>query len=128
MNHWPRRGDIYYALRAEPQDGANLDPVIGHEQAGRRPVLIIQNDIGNRYAPTVIIAALSSSSLPKRRYPTSVRVSAGTNGLTRDSDVRLDQLRTIDKRRLQNYVGHFDDEIMRQVDVAIEISLELRPL
>lgn len=118
MNHWPRRGDIYYA---------NLDPVAGHEQAGGRPVLIIQNDIGNRYAPTVIIAALSSS-LPEKRYPTSARLSAGTSGLTRDSDVRLDQLRTIDKRRLLNYIGHFDIEIMRHVDVAIEISPGLRPL
>jgi len=109
------RGQIYYA---------NLDPVIGHEQAGRRPVLIIQNDTGNRFAPTVIVVAISSS-LPPKPYPTEVRVKAGMGGLSRDSAIRLDQIRTIDKRRLENCVGKLDTETIRQVDEAIKISLGL---
>jgi mRNA interferase MazF len=113
-----RRGQIYYA---------DLNPVVGHEQAGRRPVLIIQNDIGNRFAPTVIVAAVSSSLAPKP-YPTEVRVSASTSGLSRDSTIRLDQIRTVDKRRLQNYVGQLDAETMHLVDEAIKVSLGLVPL
>ena len=112
------RGQIYYV---------NLDPVIGHEQAGHRPVLIIQNDTGNRFAPTVIVAA-TSSSLPPKLYPTEVRVKAGMGGLSRDSAIRLDQIRTIDKRRLDNCVGKLDAGIMRRVDEAIKISLGLVPL
>ena len=113
-----RRGQIYYA---------NLNPVFGHEQAGRRPVLIIQNDLGNRFSPTVIVAALSST-LPRKRYPTEVRVTAGTANLPKDSVIRLDQIRTLDKRRLENFVGQLDADIMRQVDEAIKISLGLVPL
>ncbi len=110
-----RRGHIYYA---------RLNPVVGHEQGGRRPVLIIQNDAGNRFAPTVIVAAISSS-LPKKPYPTEVRVPAGAGGLTRDSAIRLDQIRTLDKRRLEHRVGQLDAAAMQQVDEAIKISLGL---
>ncbi len=109
------RAQIYYA---------NLDPVVGHEQAGRCPVLIIQNNIGNRFAPTIIVAAISSS-LPPKSYPTEVRVKAGVGGLSRDSAIRLDQIRTIDKRRLENYAGQLDVGTMRQVDEAIKVSLGL---
>lgn len=112
------RGHIYYA---------RLDPVVGHEQGGHRPVLIIQNDIGNCFAPTVIIAAISSS-LSKKPYPTEVRVPAGAGGLTRDSAIRLDQIRTLDKRRLERHVGQLDVATMQQVDEAIKISLGLVPL
>ena len=113
-----RRGQIYYA---------RLNPVVGHEQGGRRPVLIIQNDIGNHFAPTVIVAALTTT-LPEKPYPTEVRVPAGTGGLSRASAIRLDQIRTLDKRRLEQYVGQLDEATMRQVDQAIEISLGLVPL
>jgi mRNA interferase MazF len=118
MPHQYRRGQIYYA---------RLDPVVGHEQGGRRPVLIIQNDTGNRFAPTVIVAALTTS-LPDKPYPTEVRVPAGAGGLPRPSAIRLDQIRTLDKRRLEKHVGQLDEEIMRQVDQAITISLGLVPL
>jgi mRNA interferase MazF len=113
-----RRGQIHYA---------RLDPVVGHEQGGRRPVLIIQNDLGNRFAPTVIVAALTTS-LPQKPYPTEVRVPAGAGGLPRPSAIRLDQIRTLDKRRLEQYVGQLDEKAMRQLDRAIEVSLGLVPL
>jgi len=113
-----RRGQLYYV---------KLDPVVGHEQGGRRPVLIIQNDIGNRFSPTVIIAALTTS-LPKKRYPTEVRVPAGAGGLPRESAIRLDQIRTVDKRRLEQYVGQLNAMVMQQVDKALVISLSLTPL
>jgi mRNA interferase MazF len=113
-----RRGQIYYA---------NLDPVMGHEQAGYRPVLIIQNDTGNSFSPTVIVAALTTS-LPVKPFPTEVRVSAGQSGLARDSAIRLDQIRTIDKQRLERYVGQLDASIMRRIDEAIKISLGLTPI
>ncbi|PKO20624.1 MAG: PemK family transcriptional regulator [Chloroflexi bacterium HGW-Chloroflexi-1] len=113
-----RRGQVYYA---------NLDPIVGHEQAGYRPVLIIQNDTGNTFSPTVIVAALTTT-LPPRPYPTEVRISAGTAGLEQNSSIRLDQIRTMDKRRLERYVGQLDAAIMRQVDEAIKISLGLLPL
>ena len=113
-----RRGQIHYA---------RLDPVVGHEQGGRRPVLIIQNDTGNRFAPTVIVAALTTS-LPDKPYPTEVRVPAGAGGLPRPSAIRLDQIRTLDKRRLEQHVGQLDEETMHQVDQAIKISLGLVPL
>lgn len=118
MSHQYRRGQIYYA---------KLDPIVGHEQGGRRPVLIIQNDIGNRFAPTVIIAALTTS-LPDKAYPTEVRVPAGAGGLPKASAIRLDQIRTLDKRRLEQYIGQLDKAAMRQVDRAIETSLGLVPL
>lgn len=113
-----RRGQVYYA---------NLDPVVGHEQAGSRPVLVIQNDVGNTYAPTVIVAALTTT-LPPRPYPTEVRLAAGTAGLAWDSAVRLDQIRTLDKRRLGRYFGDLDSSVMDQVDKAIKISLGLSPI
>ena len=112
------RGQIYYA---------RLDPIVGHEQGGHRPVLIIQNDTGNRFAPTVIIAALATS-LPTKPYPTEVRVPAGAGSLPRASAIRLDQIRTLDKRRLEQYVGQLDEMMMHQVDQAIMISLGLIPL
>jgi mRNA interferase MazF len=113
-----RRGQIHYA---------NLDPVVGHEQAGRRPVLIIQNDVGNRFSPTVIVAAISSK-LPPKPYPTEVRVEAGSGGLTVESAIRLDQIRTVDKTRLERHIGQLDAATMRQVDEAIKISLGLEPI
>jgi mRNA interferase MazF len=113
-----RRGQIYYA---------RLDPVVGHEQGGRRPVLIVQNDVGNRFAPTVIVAALTTS-LPPKPYPTEVRVPSEAGGLSRATAIRLDQIRTLDKRRLGQYVGQLDGATMRQVDQAIMISLGLVPL
>ena len=113
-----RRGQIYYA---------RLDPVVGHEQGGRRPVLIIQNDIGNHFAPTVIVAALTTT-LPKKLYPTEVGVPTGAGGLSRKSAIRLDQIHTLDKRWLEQYVGQLEETTIRQVDRAIEISLGLVPL
>lgn len=113
-----RRGQIYYA---------NLDPIVGHEQAGYRPVLIIQNDTGNAFSPTVIVAALTTG-LPPGPYPTEVRVSSGTAGLKQDSAIRLDQIRIIDKSRLERYLGQLDTAIMRRVDEALKISLGLTPV
>ncbi len=115
MPHQYRRGQIYYA---------RLDPVVGHEQGGRRPVLIIQNDVGNRFAPTIIVAALTTS-LSKKPYPTEVRVPASAGGLPRPSAIRLDQIRMLDKRRLEQYVGQLDEASVHQVDEAIMISLGL---
>jgi mRNA interferase MazF len=113
-----RRGEIYLA---------DLNPVIGREQGGRRPVLIIQNDIGNRYSPTTIVAAITSAISPKV-YPTEVQVPAGAGGLSAPSAVLLNQIKTIDKSRLERYVGHLDEATMRRVDWAIHISLGLVPL
>jgi len=113
-----RRGEIYLA---------DLNPVIGHEQGGRRPVLIIQNDIGNRYSPTTIVAAITSAISPKA-YPTEVQVPAGAGGLSAPSAVLLNQIKTIDKSRLESYVGRLDEATMRRVDRAIQISLGLVPL
>jgi len=113
-----RRSEIYWA---------DLSPVIGHEQGGRRPVLIVQNDTGNRYSDTTIVAPVTSS-LSAKVYPTEVRIPAGAGGLTRDSSVLLNQIKTIDKRRLEQYLGQLDEITMRQVDQAIMISLGLIPL
>lgn len=112
------RGQVCYA---------NLDPVVGHEQAGRRPVLIVQNDVGNHFSPTVIVAAITSK-LPSRSFPTEVRVRSGTGGLPQDSAIRLDQIQTVDKARLERYVGQVDTATMRQVDQALMISLGLEPV
>jgi len=109
------RGDVFYV---------NLDPTKGSEQAGTRPVLVIQNNVGNEYAPTVIIAPLTTKAFTKR-YPTNVNVSRGTAGLPTDSTVLLSQIRTIDKSRLERNVGHLPSALMRQVDEAIRISLGL---
>lgn len=110
-----KRGDIYYA---------DLSPVIGSEQGGLRPVLIVQNDIGNRYSPTVIAAAITSR-LGKTKLPTHIDVYAEKVGLARDSVVLLEQIRTIDKRRLKEKLGHLDDNIMNSVNDAITISFGL---
>ena len=110
-----RRGDIYYA---------DLSPVIGSEQGGVRPVLVVQNDIGNKYSPTVIAAAITSQ-INKAKLPTHIEVSAADYGLAKDSVVLLEQVRTIDKRRLKEKIGHLDRELMRNVNEAIEISFGL---
>jgi len=113
-----RRGEIYWA---------DLNPVIGHEQGGRRPVLIIQNDIGNRYSPTTIVVPITSSFSDKV-YPTEVRVPADTGGLISDSSMLLNQIKAVDKRRLERCIGQLDKTTMRRVDQAIKISLGLVPL
>ena len=112
-----KRGDIYYA---------DLSPVVGSEQGGLRPVLIIQNDVGNRYSPTVIAAAITSR-MSKTKLPTHIDVYAERAGLARDSIVLLEQLRTLDKRRLKEKMGHLDEGMMREIDVAIAVSLGLVP-
>ena len=110
-----RRGDVYYA---------DLRPVVGSEQGGIRPVLIIQNDVGNRHSPTVIVAAITSQ-INKSKLPTHVELSSGRYEMVKDSVILLEQLRTIDKRRLKERVCHLDGEILTKVDKALEISLEL---
>lgn len=110
-----KRGDIYYA---------NLSPVVGSEQGGHRPVLVIQNDVGNKYSPTVIVAAITSQ-ISKAKLPTHVELNAKQYNLEKDSVVLLEQLRTIDKRRLRDKVTHLSEEIMSKVDEAIRISIGL---
>ena len=110
-----RRGDIYYA---------DLRPVVGSEQGGVRPVLIIQNDIGNLHSPTVICAAITSK-MNKAKIPTHVELETGKYDLVKDSVVLLEQLRTIDKQRLRDKICRLDSEILKKVDRALEISLEL---
>ena len=110
-----RRGDIYYA---------DLRPVIGSEQGGIRPVLIVQNDVGNRQSPTIICAAITSK-MNKAKLPTHIELSAGKYDMVKDSVILLEQLRTIDKKRLKDKVCHLDDDIMRQVNRGLMISLEL---
>jgi len=110
-----KRGDIFYA---------DLSPVVGSEQGGLRPVLIVQNDVGNRYSPTVIAAAITSK-LGKSRLPTHIDVYGSEVGLQRDSVVLLEQIRTIDKRRLKEKMGHLDDGLMHAVDEAITVSFGL---
>ena len=110
-----KRGDIYYA---------DLSPVVGSEQGGIRPVLIIQNDIGNRYSPTVIAAAITSQQ-DKAKLPTHIKVSADDCGLARDSVVLLEQVRTIDKQRLKERMGSLDLGSMDRVDRALSVSFGL---
>ncbi|MDD6733414.1 MAG: type II toxin-antitoxin system PemK/MazF family toxin [Lachnospiraceae bacterium] len=110
-----RRGDVYYA---------DLRPVIGSEQGGIRPVLIIQNDIGNKYSPTIICAAITSQQ-HKNNLPTHIKVDSGKYKMVKDSVILLEQLRTIDKLRLHDLICHLDDDIMDEVDRALKISLEL---
>ena len=110
-----KRGDIYYA---------DLSPVVGSEQGGLRPVLIIQNDVGNRYSPTVIAAAITSR-LTKSRLPTHIDVMADKVGLQKDSVVLLEQIRTIDKQRLKEHMGRLDEQSMIRVDEALQISFGL---
>lgn len=112
-----KRGDIYYA---------DLSPVVGSEQGGVRPVLIIQNDVGNKYSPTVIAAAITSR-MGKTKLPTHIDVYAERAGLARDSVVLLEQVRTLDKRRLREKMGRLDDQIMGEIDTAIAVSLGLLP-
>ena len=110
-----RRGDIYYA---------DLSPVIGSEQGGVRPVLIIQNDVGNKYSPTVIAAAITSQK-DKTRLPTHIRVNASGCGLAKDSIVLLEQVRTIDKQRLKEKMGTLDVSAMDRVNKALTVSFGL---
>ena len=110
-----KRGDIYYA---------DLSPVVDSEQGGMRPVLIIQNDVGNRYSPTVIAAAITSR-MGKTRLPTHIDVYADKVGLTKDSVILLEQVRTLDKKRLGEKMGHLDDEMMTAVNNAIAVSFGL---
>ena len=108
-----KRGEIYYA---------DLSPVIGSEQGGVRPVLIIQNDVGNKYSPTVIAAAITSQR-DKTKLPTHISVDANNCGLAKDSIVLLEQVRTIDKRRLKERIGFLSEQMMLRVDNALLISL-----
>ena len=110
-----RRGDIFYA---------DLSPVVGSEQGGLRPVLIIQNDVGNRYSPTVIAAAITSR-MGKTKLPTHIDIYADRVGLQKDSVILLEQIRTLDKRRLREKMGHLDDEVMEAVNNAIAVSFGL---
>ncbi|MCR5755555.1 MAG: type II toxin-antitoxin system PemK/MazF family toxin [Acetatifactor sp.] len=110
-----RRGDIYYA---------DLRPVVGSEQGGIRPVLIIQNDVGNRHSPTVICAAITSK-MNKAKLPTHIELSSSIYDMDKDSVVLLEQLRTIDKQRLKDKVCHLDADVMHRVNKALMISLEL---
>lgn len=108
-----KRGEIYYA---------DLSPVVGSEQGGIRPVLVIQNDIGNKYSPTIIIAAITSQ-LSKAKIPTHIELDATAHNLPKDSVILLEQLRTIDKRRLKDKISVLNDQKMREVNLAILISL-----
>ena len=110
-----KRGDIYYA---------DLRPVIGSEQGGVRPVLIVQNDVGNRHSPTIICAAITSK-MNKAKLPTHVELSAGRYDMVKDSVVLLEQLRTIDKQRLKDKICHLDEDIMREVSRGLMVSLGL---
>ena len=112
-----KRGDIYYA---------DLSPVVGSEQGGLRPVLIIQNDIGNRYSPTVIAAAITSR-LGKTRLPTHIDINAEKVGLAKNSVVLLEQVRTLDKRRLKEKMGRLDPDSMNRVNHALQVSFRLEP-
>ncbi|MBP3470223.1 MAG: type II toxin-antitoxin system PemK/MazF family toxin [Lachnospiraceae bacterium] len=110
-----KRGDVYYA---------DLRPVIGSEQGGIRPVVIIQNDIGNKHSPTVIVAAITSR-MNKAKLPTHIELDASRYQMEKDSVILLEQLRTIDKKRMREWVCHLDGEIMTKINHALKISLEL---
>lgn len=110
-----KRGDIYYA---------DLSPVVGSEQGGIRPVLVIQNDIGNKYSPTVIAAAITSQ-INKAKMPTHIELAEKDYGLNKDSVILLEQIRTIDKRRLREKIGRIDDGLMASVNNALSISFGL---
>lgn len=112
------RGDIFYA---------DLSPVVGSEQGGVRPVLIVQNDVGNRHSPTVIAAAITSQT-NKARLPTHIELSGQSCGLSRDSVVLLEQIRTIDKKRLKEHMGRIDEGLMNRIDGAIAVSFGLSSL
>jgi len=110
-----KRGDLFWV---------DLDPAKGSEQAGRRPVLVIQNDTGNEFAPTVIVAPVTTKSFTKQ-YPTNVHLPKTTSGLKEDSTVLLSQIRTLDKKRLEKKIGHLSGNHLREIDQAIKISLGL---
>ena len=110
-----KRGDIFYA---------DLSPVVGSEQGGIRPVVIVQNDVGNRHSPTVIAAAITSR-VDKTKLPTHIEVTADKFGLQKDSVILLEQIRTIDKKRLKEKMGHLEDETMLKVNNAISVSFGL---
>jgi mRNA interferase MazF len=110
-----KRGDIFYA---------DLSPVVGSEQGGIRPVIIIQNDIGNKYSPTVIVAAITSQ-INKAKLPTHVEISSEEYGLNKDSVVLLEQIRTLDKKRLKEKIGHMTERDMQKVEEALLISVGL---
>lgn len=110
-----KRGDIYYA---------DLSPVVGSEQGGIRPVLIVQNNVGNRYSPTVIAAAITSQ-INKAKMPTHITVGAPNYGLTKDSIILTEQIRTLDKRRLRERAGRIPEDDMRRVDEALGVSMGL---
>jgi mRNA interferase MazF len=111
-----RRGDIYYA---------DLSPVVGSEQGGLRPVLIVQNDVGNRYSPTVIAAAITSQQF-KTKMPTHICVNASVCGLSKDSVVLLEQIRTLDKKRLREKMGNLPETDMDRIDDALSVSIGLK--
>ena len=110
-----KRGDIFYA---------DLSPVVGSEQGGVRPVLIIQNDVGNRYSPTIICAAITSQ-INKAKLPTHIEIDSKDYTLVRDSVVLLEQVRTVDKKRLKEKICHLDDNLMDKVDKALLVSFGL---
>lgn len=110
-----KRGEIYYA---------DLSPVVGSEQGGMRPVLIVQNDVGNKFSPTVIAAAITSQR-DKAKLPTHIDLPSGVTGLAKDSVVLLEQVRTLDKKRLRERMGKIDDPSMSQIDKALSISFGL---
>ena len=110
-----KRGDMYYA---------DLSPVVGSEQGGVRPVLIVQNDIGNKYSPTVIAAAITSQ-INKAKMPTHIEISAESYGLAKDSVILMEQIRTIDKKRLKEKIGHIDEPLVSKVNEALAISFGL---
>lgn len=113
-----KRGDIYYA---------DLSPVVGSEQGGVRPVLIVQNDVGNRYSPTVIVAAITSQ-VSKARLPTHIEITADQFGLSKNSVVLLEQIRTLDKKRLREKLGHLEGELMERVNNALSVSFGLNEM
>ncbi|NLT39509.1 MAG: type II toxin-antitoxin system PemK/MazF family toxin [Clostridiales bacterium] len=115
MDNIVKRGDVYYA---------DLSPVVGSEQGGTRPVLIVQNDTGNRHSPTVIAAAITSQ-INKAKLPTHIELSGRSCGLSKDSVILLEQIRTIDKRRLKERMGKLDPDLMDRVDDAIAVSFGL---
>ncbi len=110
-----KRGDLFYA---------DLSPVVGSEQGGIRPVLVVQNDVGNKYSPTVIAAAVTSQ-INKAKMPTHIEISAETYGLVKDSVILMEQIRTIDKKRLKEKIGHADEELMERVNRALSVSFAL---
>lgn len=115
MDTTVKRGDIFYA---------DLSPVVGSEQGGTRPVLIVQNDTGNKHSPTVIAAAITSQT-NKAKLPTHIELDGKSVGLTKNSVVLLEQIRTIDKRRLREHMGRLDEGMMNRVDTAIAVSFGL---